>query len=204
MAILRSSDGKFYDVADDQLEDKMIPAEQIKERLDEVGVGPAPGPVGPGPEMTVPGTGGQVVIQIYTSGAEAGGYGPAPEGEAEGVCRNCGVDIFPPPLPVFGLALEEKNRPRASDHGQRNQQRGLRDELPGVVLDPIADRVCDHVCYFLRSVPIPAIGGGRVPLVFHLHCAYGKDYDVEKKVQKKGKPAGQQVPRHCHGQFDKL
>ena len=84
MAILRSSDGKFYDVADDQLEDKMIPAEQIKERLDEVGVGPAPGPVGPGPEMTVPGTGGQVVIQIYTSGAEAGGYGPAPEGEAEG------------------------------------------------------------------------------------------------------------------------
>ena len=41
--------------------------------------------VGPGPEMTVPGTGGQVVIQIYTSGAEPGGYGPPPEGaEGEG------------------------------------------------------------------------------------------------------------------------
>lgn len=81
MAILRSSDGKFYDVADDQLDDKLIPAEQIKEKLGEVGVGPAPGPVGPGPEMTVPGTGGQVVIQIYTSGNEAGGYQGPPPGE---------------------------------------------------------------------------------------------------------------------------
>ena len=32
MAILRSSDGKFYDVADDQLDDKMIPAEEIKQK----------------------------------------------------------------------------------------------------------------------------------------------------------------------------
>ena len=30
MAILRSSDGKFYEVADDHLEDKLIPAEQIE------------------------------------------------------------------------------------------------------------------------------------------------------------------------------
>ena len=72
MAILRSSDGKFYDVADDQLDDKMIPAEEIKQKLGEVGVGPAPSPVGPAPQMTVPGTGGQVVIQIYTSGNESG------------------------------------------------------------------------------------------------------------------------------------
>jgi len=79
MAILRSNDGKFYDVADDQLEDKLIPAEEVKERLGEVGVGSAPGPVGPGPEMVVPGTGGQVVIQIYTSPADAG---PPPEGSA--------------------------------------------------------------------------------------------------------------------------
>ncbi len=94
MAILRSSDGKFYEVADEQLEDKLIPAEEIKERLGDVGVGPAPGPVGPGPEMSVPGTGGQVVIQVYTSGpggpsgpggGGGGGYGPPPEGaEAEG------------------------------------------------------------------------------------------------------------------------
>ncbi len=80
MAILRSSDGKFYDVADDQLSDKLIPADQIKERLGAVGVGPAQGPVGPGPQMVVPGSGGQVVIQIYTSGAE-GGYMGGPEGD---------------------------------------------------------------------------------------------------------------------------
>ncbi|MEM9018631.1 MAG: hypothetical protein AAGC68_16605 [Verrucomicrobiota bacterium] len=36
MAILRSSDGKFYEVADDLLEDKLIPAEQIKEKLGQV------------------------------------------------------------------------------------------------------------------------------------------------------------------------
>ncbi|MEM9281415.1 MAG: hypothetical protein AAGA96_06285 [Verrucomicrobiota bacterium] len=69
MAILRSSDGKFYDVADDQLDDRLIPAEEIKERLGDAGVAPAQGPVGPGPEMVVPGSGGQVVIQVYTSTA---------------------------------------------------------------------------------------------------------------------------------------
>jgi hypothetical protein len=98
MAILRSNDGRFYDIADDQLEGKLIPAEQIKEKLGSVGVGPAEGPVGPGPQMTMPGTGGQVVIQIYTSGGDSGpGYeAPAPEGaegdvEAHGYCwrRNC-------------------------------------------------------------------------------------------------------------------
>ncbi len=92
MAILRSSDGRFYDVADDQLEGKLIPAEQIKEKLGGVGVGPAEGPVGPGPQMMVPGTGGQVVIQIYTSGDSGGGYeAPQAEGgegdvEAHGYC----------------------------------------------------------------------------------------------------------------------
>jgi len=87
MAILRSTDGRFYDVADDQLEGKLIPADQIKEKLGAVGVGPAEGPVGPGPQMMVPGTGGQVVIQIYTSAGDGagGGYGsPQPEGEGEG------------------------------------------------------------------------------------------------------------------------
>jgi len=100
MAILRSTDGKFYDVADDQLEDKLIPAEEIKDKLGDVGVGPAPGPVGGGPGgMSVPGS-GQVVIQIFTSEGGAGGPGgPAPEGgeeaegdvEAHGYCwrRNC-------------------------------------------------------------------------------------------------------------------
>ncbi len=87
MAILRSSDGKFYEVADEELESKLIPAEEIKEKLGNVGVGPAQGPMGPGPDMVVPGTGGQVVIQIHTG--QGGGYGPGyggppPEGELEG------------------------------------------------------------------------------------------------------------------------
>lgn len=90
MAILRSSDGKFYEVADEQLEGALIPAEQIKEKLGAAGVGPAEGPIGPGPiqGMPVPGTNGQVVIQIHTGGAPMGGceggYEEGPEGEAEG------------------------------------------------------------------------------------------------------------------------
>lgn len=86
MAILRSSDGRFYDIEDDQLESRLIPAEQIKEKLGAVGVGPSPGPVGPAPQMVVPGSGGQVVIQIYTSPESQGAYegGPdEPGGEGE-------------------------------------------------------------------------------------------------------------------------
>jgi hypothetical protein len=85
MAILRSNDGRFYEIADDQLEDKLIPADEVKDRLGEVGVGPASGPVGPGPEMTIPGTGGQVVIQIFAgSGGDPGPEGPAEDaGEGE-------------------------------------------------------------------------------------------------------------------------
>ena len=33
MAILRSSDGKFYDVPDEQLEDKQIPGDEVKTKL---------------------------------------------------------------------------------------------------------------------------------------------------------------------------
>jgi len=40
MAILRSSDGKFYDVSDDQLEGNMIPADEVKSRLKQAGPGP--------------------------------------------------------------------------------------------------------------------------------------------------------------------
>ena len=33
MAILRSTDGKFYEVPDEQLEDKLIPGEEVKAKL---------------------------------------------------------------------------------------------------------------------------------------------------------------------------
>ena len=79
MAILRSNDGRFYDVADDQLADKLIPSDQIKEKLASVGVGSSEGPVGSGP-IVIPGTGGQVVIQIYTS---SGGGSVAPQGDED-------------------------------------------------------------------------------------------------------------------------
>ena len=36
MAILRSTDGKFYDIPDEQLEDKLIPGEQVKAKLESV------------------------------------------------------------------------------------------------------------------------------------------------------------------------
>lgn len=84
MAILRSNDGRFYEIADDELEDKLIPADEIKERLGAVGVGPDCGPVGPGPEMVVPGTGGQVVIQIFSGGGAEPGLESAPADDSGG------------------------------------------------------------------------------------------------------------------------
>ena len=33
MAILRSTDGKFYDIPDEQLESALIPGEQVKDKL---------------------------------------------------------------------------------------------------------------------------------------------------------------------------
>ena len=47
MAILRSADGKFYDVPDDELSNYEIPADQVKGMLAAGPQGPGPGP-GPG------------------------------------------------------------------------------------------------------------------------------------------------------------
>lgn len=90
MAILRSSDGKFYEVADHELDDKLIPAEEIKQKLGDVGVAPSQGPVGPGPDMVVPGTGGQVVIQIHTGG---GGNCEMPQQGAPGPQQEAVEDV---------------------------------------------------------------------------------------------------------------
>ncbi|MEM7014734.1 MAG: hypothetical protein AAF585_25015 [Verrucomicrobiota bacterium] len=35
MAILRSMDGKFYNVPDDQLESHLVPADEVKAKLDD-------------------------------------------------------------------------------------------------------------------------------------------------------------------------
>ena len=43
MAILRSVDGRLYDVPDDQLSDYEVPAEKVNELMAEMGEGPAGG-----------------------------------------------------------------------------------------------------------------------------------------------------------------
>ena len=59
MAILRSSEGKFYDVPDAELANFEIPPEQVKEMLGAFGQGPG-GPGGPGPGEGGAGQGGEV------------------------------------------------------------------------------------------------------------------------------------------------
>jgi hypothetical protein len=43
MAILRSMDGKFYNIPDDQLEQHLVPAEELKNHLGAEGPGGQPG-----------------------------------------------------------------------------------------------------------------------------------------------------------------
>jgi hypothetical protein len=91
MAILKSADGKFYDVPDSQLESLEIPADQVKQRLAEAGGGgPASGP-GPGPG---PGRGGrapQVLIQVF--GSRAGGF--AQTGAPAATAQACESEVEP-------------------------------------------------------------------------------------------------------------
>ncbi|MBL8852055.1 MAG: hypothetical protein JNG89_20450 [Planctomycetaceae bacterium] len=90
MAILKSADGKFYDVPDSQLGSLEIPADQVKQRLTEAGGAPEGGPGrGPGPR----GRGGpapQVLINVY-GGARRGGFaqvGGAPAATAGQACES--------------------------------------------------------------------------------------------------------------------
>lgn len=72
MAILKSAEGKFYDVADDQLAGCEIPPEQVKQKLEEAGCATAGGgPRGPMRGGAPP----QVVIQVF--GGPRGGGMPA-------------------------------------------------------------------------------------------------------------------------------
>jgi hypothetical protein len=79
MAILRSVDGQYYEVPDDQLARYLIPADKVKEKV-QTGGGEDPGPPDPGP----PGAGGPgptVLVQIYgTSAPPPGGGGAPPPG----------------------------------------------------------------------------------------------------------------------------
>lgn len=81
MAILRSVDGKFYEVPDKDLEKFEIPADQLKDKLGDQAEGDPGGPGGPGAGPGGGGAGGsQVVIQIHGGGANVGGGQGGPGG----------------------------------------------------------------------------------------------------------------------------
>ena len=86
MAILRSVDGKFYEVPDKNLEKYEIPADQLKDKLGDMDQAAGPGgPGGGGAGPGGPGGGGggsQVVINIHGSAEMGGGGGGAPAPEA--------------------------------------------------------------------------------------------------------------------------
>ena len=63
MAILRSVDGNFYEVPDDQLSKFAVPADQVKEKLQQAG-----GPQQRGPQ----GQGGAVIASVDPSSGAAG------------------------------------------------------------------------------------------------------------------------------------
>ena len=103
MAILRSVDGKFYEVPDKDLDKFEIPADELRDKLGDMSQAGGPGAGGPGGGNAGPGGpggggGSQVVIQIH-GGAQMGGGGgsPAPAGEGDddsvqpywGWWRNC-------------------------------------------------------------------------------------------------------------------
>jgi len=79
MAILRSLDGKFYEVPDDQLEKYEVPPEKVGEMG-----GPAPGeePM----DMDFGGGPGQITINMNFAGPPAMGGGPPPaeQGDVQG------------------------------------------------------------------------------------------------------------------------
>ena len=76
MAILRSVDGQFYDVPDDQLAQYLVPADKVKEKLQGSGtdLGPPPG----GPPPTEHGPGPAIVVQIYGANPPPPGGGAPP------------------------------------------------------------------------------------------------------------------------------
>jgi hypothetical protein len=66
MAILRSLDGRFFEVPDDQVDRYLIPEDQVKAKLDAAGApqvppGPPGGGPGPGPGAPPP----MIVVQVY-------------------------------------------------------------------------------------------------------------------------------------------
>ena len=82
MAILRSSDGKFYDVPDEEAHKYEVPREKVKDLLSKAGGPPGGGGGGPGRPGPHGSPNAPVVINIFPP--PGGGPHGAPGGPQEG------------------------------------------------------------------------------------------------------------------------
>ena len=106
MAILRALDGKFYEVPDDQLGGFEVPADELKQKLQDSGDAGPQGPGGPGPGGPggpgAPGN-GLVYVQVYAGGQGGpGGGGPGGEisffvssGNSDAFCKTASLSFTP-------------------------------------------------------------------------------------------------------------
>ena len=81
MAILRSVDGKFFEVPDDDLEKFEVPPEKVKNVLDELDQGEGPQMAGPGPGAS---QSPQVVVHVSGGPQQGGAPMGGPEGTEQG------------------------------------------------------------------------------------------------------------------------
>src|SRR5262249_24856928 len=84
MAILRSLDGRFFEIPDSQVEQFLIPVDKVKEKLEGAGAPIVPPAGGEGQQAGPPSGTPTIVVQIF-------GASPAPGGPAG-----------PPPIPTGG------------------------------------------------------------------------------------------------------
>ena len=81
MAILRSVDGRFYEIPDDQVSKYLIPADKVKEKLEGAGAPASPPPGGGGPGGGPPSGGPTILVQVF--GAGGTGAPPPPSGAGQ-------------------------------------------------------------------------------------------------------------------------
>jgi hypothetical protein len=78
MAILRSLDGRFFEIPDSQVEQFLIPEDKVKEKLEGAGAPMVP-PGGEGQQAGPPPGTPTIVVQIFGASPAAGGpAGPPP------------------------------------------------------------------------------------------------------------------------------
>jgi hypothetical protein len=85
MAILKSADGRFYDIPDKDTEKYVIPADQVRDRLDAAGISPPTGGGGPAGDSAT------IVIKVLGGAVSVPQRGGMPAVAAYNHhCHNCG------------------------------------------------------------------------------------------------------------------